>query len=465
MMSAFELFAEQGSGMGRTHDTIIIGAGLSGLRAAHLLAPDHDVRVLEARDRVGGRALAHTFANGDTVDVGGQWVGPGQTRLYELIDAMGQSVYPLHDEGDGLLLNRGRLSRYRGTIPKLAPHVLVNLHMMTRRFDALAAQIDPASPWTHPRAAQWDSMTVAEWMRRQAWTRDAFEVFAVGIGAVFAAEPHEVSLLHGLFYARAGTSLDNLVSTTGGAQQDRVHGNMAGLADRIAAELGDRVSLSTPVSRIRWNDDGVEVDTPDGPVAGRRAILALPPNQAMRIDWDPVLPAAKAGLWLRMPPGACIKCVAQYESPFWREQGLSGQAVAPQLDVRVTFDNTEAGKSAGLILGFIEGDQARVWARRDPAERRAAVLEAFAACYGDQARYPIDYVDQDWTSEVWSRGCYAALMGPGVWTGHGAYLRTPIGPVHMAGTETASAYYGYFEGALEAAERAAREVRAALGAG
>jgi len=449
--------------MTKQHDVVVIGAGLSGLRAAQLLAPDHDVCVLEARDRVGGRALAHTFANGDTVDIGGQWVGPGQDRLYALIEAMGRRVYPLHDDGDRLMLNRGRLSRYTGTIPKLAPHVLANVHLMMSRFDAMAAQIDPVSPWTHPKAALWDSMTVAEWMRRKAWSRDAFDLFAVGIGAVFAAEPHEASLLHALFYARAGTSLDNLVSTTGGAQQDRVHGDMAGLAVAIAAGLGDRVRLSTPVRQVVWGDDGVRVETPDGQVSARRAILALPPNQAMRIDWDPVLPASKSGLWLRMPPGACIKCVAQYETPFWREDGLAGQAVAPQLDVRVTFDNSEAGKAAGLLLGFIEGDQARHWAARDPAERKAAVLEAFAACYGDGARHPIDYVDQDWTSEVWSRGCYAALMGPGVWTGHGAHLRTPLGPVHMAGTETASHYYGYFEGALEAAERAVREVRAALG--
>ena len=238
---------------------------------------------------------------------------------------------------------------------------------------------------------------------------------------------------------------------------------MAGLAETIAAELGDRVRLSSPVRHIRWRDDGVVVETPAGAVSAKRAILALPPNQAMGIDWDPILPASKSGLWLRMPPGACIKCVAQYETPFWREQGLAGQAVAPQLDVRVIFDNTEAGKRAGLLLGFIEGDQARLWAARDTDDRRAAVLEAFAACYGEQARHPIDYVDQDWTSELWSRGCYAALMGPGVWTGHGRHLRTALGPVHMAGTETATAYYGYFQGALEAAERAAGEVRTALG--
>jgi len=447
------------------HDVAVIGAGLSGLRAAQLLADDLDVCVVEARDRVGGRALAHTFDNGDTVDVGGQWVGPGQDRLYALIEAEGRTTYPLHDAGDRLMLNRGRLSRYTGTIPKLAPHVLANVHLMMSGFDALAAQIDPVSPWLHPKAALWDSMTVAEWMRRKAWTRDAFDLFAVGIGAVFAAEPHEISLLHGLFYARAGTSLDNLVSTTGGAQQDRVHGDMAGLAAGIADGLGERVRLSSAVRTIRWNEDGVELETATGPLAARRAILALPPNQAMRIDWDPVLPAAKSGLWLRMPPGACIKCVAQYDTPFWRDSGLAGQAVAPQLDVRVTFDNTEAGKAAGQLLGFIEGDHARLWAARDPQQRKAAVLKAFAACYGDQALDPIDYVDQDWTSEVWSRGCYAALMGPGVWTGHGPHLRTSLGPVHMAGTETASQYYGYFEGALEAAERAVGEVRAALEVG
>ncbi len=150
------------------HDVVVIGAGLSGLRAAQLLADEFDVCVLEARDRVGGRAMAHTFANGDTVDVGGQWVGPGQDRLYALIEAEGRSVYPLHDDGDRLMLNRGRLSRYTGTIPKLAPHVLANVHLMMSGFDALAAQIDPVSPWQHPKAALWDSMTVAEWMRKKA---------------------------------------------------------------------------------------------------------------------------------------------------------------------------------------------------------------------------------------------------------------------------------------------------------
>ena len=163
-----------------------------------------------------------------------------------------------------------------------------------------------------------------------------------------------------------------------------------------------------------------------------------------------------------MPAGACIKCVAQYDRPFWREAGLSGQSVGGPAPVRVTFDNTQAGREAGQLLGFIEGDEARIWSQRDPAERRAAVLDSFAAVFGDAARHPLDYADQDWMSEPYTRGCYAAFMGPGVWTTLGSQLRDPIGPIHVAGTETAREGYGYFEGALEAAERAAEEVRAAL---
>tara|TARA_R110000868_G_scaffold102524_6_gene282382 strand:+ start:11016 stop:12377 length:1362 start_codon:yes stop_codon:yes gene_type:complete len=444
------------------HDVIIIGAGLSGLRAADLLKESRDVVLLEARDRVGGRALGHSFTNGDTADLGGQWVGPGQDRLYALIEQLGMTTYPLWDEGDRLVLSGEKLRRYTGTIPKLAPHVLINVHLMMTRFDAMAAQLDPARPWAHSKAKEWDHQTVGQWMSKQAFTRQAFEIFAVGIGAVFTAEPHEVSLLHALFYARSGTSLDNLLATTGGAQQDRVHGDMAGVAQRLADGLGDRVKLSQPVEKIAWSDEGVVVTTLDGEFRARRAILALPPTQAVRLRYDPILPSRRAALWQRMPPGACIKCIAQYETPFWREDGLAGQAVGPDLEVRVTFDNSEAGKSAGLLLGFIEGDHARKWSGRDPAERRAAVLQAFARYFGEQALSPIDYVDQDWIAEEYTRGCYAALMGPGVWTSLGMDLRQPIGPIHVAGTETATRYYGYFEGALQAAERAVAEIEAAF---
>ncbi|MGP1275329.1 MAG: flavin monoamine oxidase family protein [Caulobacterales bacterium] len=443
------------------HDALIVGAGFSGLEAARRLAPDHDVIVLEAADRPGGRVLSHTFANGDETDLGGQWVGPGQDRLYGLIAAMGFSTWPLWDEGDHLV-RAGGLKRYRGTIPNLSVPVLLDLNRALSRFEAMARQLDPASPWTHAKAHVWDRMTVGDFLRRYTFTAPAREMFTVGIGAVFCAEPHELSLLHALFYARSGRSLDALLSVTGGAQQDRVHGSMGALAQAVAGTLGDRVHYGQPVRAIGWDASGVSVQTGSQSFKAKRVILALPPSQALGIRFDPALPAGRDALWRRMPAGACIKCVAQYDRPFWRDSGLSGQAVGGELAVRVTFDNTERGKSAGQLLGFIEGEEARRWSAVSAETRREAVLDAFASFFGDAARSPIDYADKDWTSDPWTRGCYAAIMGPGVWTTLGEDLRRPVGPLHVAGTETAIHGFGYIEGALEAGARAADEVRAAL---
>jgi len=443
-------------------DILVLGAGFSGLHAARLLSNTFDVQVLEARERPGGRALLHTFANGDEVDLGGQWAGPGQDRLYRLISELGARTYPLWNQGDHAVLRKGRLRRYRGVIPALPLHVLLDLDRMLKRFDAMAAGIDLERPWTHPRAREWDETTVAGFMERSGFTAGAKEMFATGIGAVFCAEPHEISLLHALFYARAGGSMNTLLSVEGGAQQDRVHGAMAGLAGKMAQSLGPRLHLGEPVREIAWSENRVTARTDAGEHEARRAILALAPSQALSINFDPPLPAARDALWRRMPAGACIKCVAQYERPFWRGRGLSGQAVGGPGPVRVVFDNTEAGRERGLLLGFIEGDEARVWSARPADERRAAVLESFARFFGPEALKAADYADQDWTAEPFTRGCYAAVMGPGVWTRLGEHLRQPVGPVHVAGTETARYGYGYYEGALEAAERAAAEVRAAL---
>lgn len=443
------------------HDVIIIGAGFSGLEAARRLSPDHDVVVLEARERAGGRVLAHTFANGDGTDLGGQWVGPGQDRLYAVIAEMGFATYPLWDDGDHLV-KAGRLKRYRGTIPSLSIPVLLDLNNALSRFEKMAAELDPVAPWTHRQAHLWDRMTVADFLRRHTVTKRAREMFTIGIGAVFCAEPHELSLLHALFYARSGGSLDALLSVSGGAQQDRVHGGMGGLASAVAASLGDVVRYGEPVQDIDWDKDGVSVTTSRQSWRAKRVILAIPPSQALGIRFDPALPSNRDALWRRMPAGACIKCVAQYERPFWRERGLSGQAVGGDLAVRVTFDNTEKGKDSGLLLGFIEGEEARRWSQVSADTRRDAVLQAFAGFFGPEALEPIDYADKDWTSDPWTRGCYASILGPGAWTTLGQDLREAIGPIHVAGTETAIHGFGYIEGALEAGARAADEVRAVL---
>ena len=151
-----------------------------------------------------------------------------------------------------------------------------------------------------------------------------------------------------------------------------------------------------------------------------------------------------------------------YDRPFWREQGLSGFAVAECDPVHLVFDNSPSDASCGILLGFIEGASARQMSAVDPETRRAAVLECFARLFGERARQPEAYLDHDWSAEVWSRGCYGAHFPPGVWTQFGRALREPIGRIVWAGTETATRWMGYIDGAIESGERAAQEVLTTL---
>lgn len=448
------------------YDVVVVGAGFSGLQASRLLARKYSVLCLEAAAQVGGRVRNHTFANGDTVDIGGQWLGPGQDRMYRLASDLKCEIFPLYNRGDNLFYDGTRLHRYHGTIPKLKPHVLLDLGRMIRRFERMAHQVDPAKPWAHPRAAEWDAMTLHSWINRTGWSAQAREVFRIGIGAVFAAEPHEISLLHALFYAASGESLEHLLAVAGGAQQDRIHGGTWAMCKAMADELGDACQLNAVVESISYKADGVSLcyRQAGAPVcvSARCVILAMPPNQINRLQFDPPLPAWRDQLFQRMPGASCIKCVARYEQAFWRDQRLSGQVASTQGPVRVVFDNGEKGKSAGLLMGFVEGDTARAWSDKPDDWIQQQVLETFARFFGEKALHPTEFVLKNWASEPFIRGCYAALMGPGTWTSAGKRLRSPEGPIHFAGTEMATEWFGYMEGALQAGERVASEVHARL---
>jgi monoamine oxidase len=278
---------------------------------------------------------------------------------------------------------------------------------------------------------------------------------------VFSVEPADVSLLHVLFYAAAAGGWDDLLDTEGGAQQDRLAGGTQQLSVRMAEELGDRVELSAPVRAIRSDDEAESVIA--GEVRARRAIVAVPPALAARIEYDPPLPGPRDQLSQRMPMGSVIKCMAVYDEPFWRHDGLSGQAVSLPGPAQVVFDNTPPNGSPGLI-GFLEGRDARELAVVPEAERRDAVLRGFQRLFGRRAAHPVLYVDKDWSAEPYSRGCYAGVFGPGAWTGYGRLLREPVGRIHWAGTETATRWMGYMDGAIQSGRRAAVEVMRAEGA-
>ena len=282
------------------------------------------------------------------------------------------------------------------------------------------------------------------------------------IQAVFSVEARDISLLHVLFYIHSAGNLMDLVAVTGGAQERRCVGGTQQLSEKMAEALGDRVILNAPVHTIAQDERSVRVEADGVTVTAERAIIALPPTLAGRLRYRPALPGYRDQLTQRVPMGTVIKVQCLYETPFWREDGLTGQVTSDTGAVRITFDNTPPDGSPGILLGFIEGEEGVAGGRRSLEERRAEVLDCLARYFGEQARVPKEYVELSWAEEEYSRGCYAGFLPPGVLTSYGEALRAPIGRLHWAGTETATEWNGYMDGALQAGERAAREILAAL---
>ncbi|HET6830173.1 MAG TPA: FAD-dependent oxidoreductase [Solirubrobacterales bacterium] len=445
-------------------DVIVVGAGLAGLAAARQLrAADRSVLVLEARDRVGGRTLNEEIVGGAVVEVGAQWVGPTQDRINGLIAELGLDTFPTHTAGTNLFERGGRVSGYGGTIPKVNPVGLAEIGIAMRRLNAMAGAVPPEAPWRAPKAPVWDGQTIETWMRRNVRTAVARDILRLAIIGVWAAEPRDVSLLHVLFYIRSAGSIEILTDAEGGAQQDRVVGGTQLISLRMAEELGPEViELETPVRRIAHGAGGVAVASDRLTVSARQAIIALPPTLAGRIAYDPPLPAVRDGLSQRMAQGSVVKCMAIYERPFWRDRGLSGAVTSVTGPVSVGFDNSPPDGTPGVLLGFLEGGAARRAMDLDRDERREIVAGCFSRLFGPEAAEPIGYVDRAWGAEEWSRGCYGGFMPPGGWSEHGTALREPIGPIHWAGAETATAWNGYMDGAVGSGRDAAAAVLSRL---
>lgn len=444
-------------------DVIVIGAGFSGLAAARTLVDERgaNVLVLEARDRVGGRVFTDTLPDGTWVDLGGQWLGATQDRLAAWLERYEIPTYKSYTQGENLLLLKGARTRYRGTIPKLPLMALLGVGWAQLRLDRMAKKVPLDAPWTAKDAAAWDRTSFGQWMRDNVGNDTARRLLELGMDTVFAENADRYSLLYALFYIHSGKGTDVLLGSDGGAQDTRVDGGMQRLATAMAAGLD--VRLSHPVSRVEWTPDGVtvrcDVDGHTHTFSSRRVIVTTPPALTREIAFEPALPEARAALHRGMPMGAAGKCIAVYDAPFWRDEGLSGQCVSDEGPCHVTFDSSGPSGRPGVLMGFLEGDEARAMAKLSPDDRRARVLQCFARYFGDKARSPSQYIDKLWEQDPWAKGCYGAFFPPGLMTEHGPALRASVGPLLWAGTESASVWSGYIDGALSSGERAAREAR------
>jgi monoamine oxidase len=389
-------------------------------------------------------------------DVGGQWVGARHELLLAEAARLGIAIYAQYDEGKVMLELTGKLVRSRSDIPNMPPLALMELARLQKIWDRDMATVPAEAPWTAAKAAQWDAMTLETWILANLRTASARAFARLVASGAWAVTADEVSYLWFLDALRSNGGLQHFMGVRGGMLDAKFVGGMQQIAQRLAAELGERVVLATPARRIVQSDDGVTVHADQGEFSARFAIVAVPPGPAQRIQFEPHLPGARDGLHQRMPMGAIIKAAVVYERPFWREAGLSGQAATASEQLGIVMDDVRED-GAAVLLAFAEGEHAREMSLLTKEARRAQIIEALVRYFGPEAAEPLGYEDNDWTTEPWTHG-YVGVMGPGVMTRFGHALREPCGRVHWASTETSTEWAGCIEGALLSGIRAAHEV-------
>ncbi|MBO9704627.1 MAG: flavin monoamine oxidase family protein [Arthrobacter sp.] len=436
-------------------DVVIVGSGFAGLTAAeHLVSKGLTVRVLEGRDRVGGRSFSGEIA-GVEVDLGATWVSPRHTAIRELAQRMGCTTTPQFAKGSNVLWMAGRRHKYQGTIPPVSPIVMVDMARMQLALDKLLQTVNVDAAWESPDATELDSLSFGEWLDRKQALPKTRAMMAIISKVQWGCSPADVSLLHVLRYIRAAGGLNHMLDVENGANQDRIAETTQEIAKRLAERLGDRIVVNAPVRRIDQNDNGVSIQTDATTIKAQYAIVTVAPPHRGDIGFQPPLPEKGAGLARTWPMGALSKAFVAYDRPFWRAEGLSGEALTDTGTAFITFDVSPDPTGPGILMVFCSP---RVFDGFSPELRRSRVVRQLVDLYGPKAQTPIDYIDHCWGADSFAPGGPHPAAPPYASVSYGSALTDPHGRIHWAGTETAGEWAGTMNGAVITGQRVADRI-------
>lgn len=437
--------------MENKYDVVIIGAGFAGL-AAGLSLKKQGLKtvILEARNRVGGRTETKWLEDGTQIDLGGQWLGPTQYRMYELAEEYDVLTFPSQ------LFGKGQY-HYLEDVHDQEPEEMLDLF---ETIDKLAEQVNLEFPHQSSNIETQDRITLASWLSMQ--TEDEEVAGFVGrmlAGGLLASDAGEVSLFQMLYYIKAGNGVQSLLGAKGGAQQDRVVGGPQAIAEKMAEDYGS-VILQQVVKEVVKKKNGYLVETRTGEqYSAAHVLIAVPPTVInSQITFTPELPVWKKKTLQSILPGSASKYHAVYEQPFWRESGLSGQRNMSKGLIIESLDNSLVDQKKGILTFFVYGIDSIQLNKLSEEERKARLIEQLVKLYGEQARNPEHFITQDWNEEPFTNGCFSGHFTPGGFIKYGEFLQSEVDGMHFAGTETATIWNGYFEGAVRSGEREAQKI-------
>ncbi|CAF3521272.1 unnamed protein product [Rotaria socialis] len=456
-------------------DVLIIGGGLSGLSAGNYLL-EHNIDnflILEARDRVGGRTCTIEYQK-HAVDIGGAYVGPFQNRILRLAREFDIRTYRVYNKGKTILtLANGNRSEYTGLIPtSIGIFSLLDVNYLLCRTQELCEQLSNLEPWSNEDlASKYDRMTIDDWIETLGETDQAKQLYRAVARTILCVEPNEVSMLAWISYVNNGLGVMRLCEVDDGAQERKFRGGSQQISNRLAEKLGDnRVLFNHAVKYIDWSstENLVKVTCDNNKTfTCRHVIIALAPSLYKTIQFEPELPPKKREATERMYMGSIIKTITVFERPYWKENGFSGIILDTSRvslnPVIYTFDDSCDEDKFYAIMGFIVADSSREWAKKTRDERRQAVCEQYARAFqcNDMLTGCRDYIEQDWSAEKFSGGCYTDIMPKELLSSLREQLHTPCGDngqLMFAGTELATRFAGYMDGAVQSGEKAAYDV-------
>lgn len=413
-------------------DIVIIGAGFTGLAAAHELAKAGlQFMVLEARDRVGGRVEAKLNGLGEKIDSGGQFLCDDMPELLALVRARGKTLVEAYVEGDLV----SQPSMPAGEAEKVG-----TASMAIRNRMKAIAPADPAIA----------RLSVAAWLDEQPDTTEAKAAFRSMIEGLWCQALEKMPLWHLI-------DNDRRITNEAPELQYFLRETMHSLADDLARDLGDRIRLGMPVTRIDHGFRSVCVITQHETIEARTVLVAVPPMTASKIGFAPPLPAALADALSVWRSGTVIKVLLRYAKPFWRSRGQSGMVVWRDLPGLYACDVSADDAHAALVV-FVGGPLAVRWGGLDHVAFRTEISERLVAALGPDAGDFVDISTRDWTDDCWSGGAYSDLVLDAGATDAEALLLAGAPPVHFAASELSPSFPGYIEGAIVAGRIAARKI-------